>query len=168
MTFVSGAWLRQRHLRSAPLAVLAFAALLAASSWAPTPRSALAADLTPDEKMKFLESICSRMDNHERCMNAGKLVLERSLAWLIFEACSASGSRELVVACFDRMHVIAFEQTGDPRFDKTHRHCNRFEGEQVGEAKLLCYRADFKYANYYNALRERMEKSENGAAALKQ
>jgi hypothetical protein len=124
-----------------------------------------AAELTTDEKARFLEELCATMDNPERCMNAGRLVLERSLAWIIFEGCSASGKRELVVACFDRSHPKALELTGDAQFEAAYRNCNRFQGEHVTEAKMLCYRSDFKYAQSNRMLRERAERSESGAAA---
>lgn len=167
MTWEIGRCGRRRYVRF-PRAALPWAVALAMSFWAFTSGAARAGELSPEDKARFLEALCAPMDNHERCMNAGKLVLNRSLAWIIFEGCSASGNRDLVVACFDRSHPKAYELTGDPQFEAVHRSCTRFQGEQVAEAKLLCYRSDFKYAQNYRALVEKAEKSETGAAVLRE
>jgi hypothetical protein len=108
-----------------------------------------AADPTPNEKQRFIDTICGGIVQEERCLNAARLVAGRSLNWIMFEACSASGERDLVVKCFDRASTLAGDLTGDPRYLDNQRRCNRFDGEHVDEAKLLCYRSAFKYRNYY-------------------
>jgi len=108
-----------------------------------------AAEPTPADKERFISTICAGIEQAERCLNAGRLVAGRSLNWIMFEACSSSGEREFVVKCFDRSSALAGELTGDPRYVDNQRRCNRFDGEQVDEAKMLCYRSAFKYRNYY-------------------
>ena len=122
--------------------------------------AARAGELAPEQKRQFLDAICADGERAERCLAAGHLVENRSVAWIIFEACSASGPREVIVRCFDKAHLLAAELTEDPQHAETHRHCNRFTGENVDEVKMLCYRAGFKYVRAYSALRERFERGE--------
>jgi hypothetical protein len=132
-------------IRSGLLAIAA-----AALSTLPAYVSLGAAELSADEKQRFVETLCGWAEKTERCLGAGRLVADRSLNWIMFEACSASGERNVVVSCFDRASELATELTGDPRYVENQRRCNRFDGEHVDEAKLLCYRSAFKYRNFYH------------------
>jgi hypothetical protein len=117
-----------------------------------------AAELDAEAKQRFTESICAGLERADRCLAAGRLVEERSLGWLIFEACSAAGEPDTMARCFDRAHLLAAQFTGDARYEENYRHCNRLQGDFVDQAKVLCYRADFKYANHNRELRGRFEK----------
>ena len=108
-----------------------------------------AAEPSPADKERFISTLCTGIERAESCLNAGRLVANRSLNWIMFEACSSSGERDIVVKCFDRASELAGEMTGDPRYLDNQRRCNRFNGDHVDEAKMLCYRSAFKYRNYY-------------------
>jgi hypothetical protein len=117
-----------------------------------------AAELDLRARQWFVESICAGLERADRCLAAGRLVEDRSLGWVIFEACSVAGERDTAARCFDRAHLLAAQFTGDARYEENYRHCNRFQGDFVEQAKVLCYRADFKYANHNRELRGRFEK----------
>ena len=43
---------------------------------------------TRAQKTVFLSALCDGLENAERCLSSGRIVLDLSLDWVMFEACS--------------------------------------------------------------------------------
>ncbi len=100
---------------------------------------------TRAQKTEFLSALCDGLENAERCLSSGKIVLDLSLDWVMFEACSYSGENPTMVRCFDRGTSMAASLTGDPKYRENLAYCHRFQGEGTNDATVRCYREGFKY-----------------------
>ena len=102
-------------------------------------------EVTRTQKTKFLSTLCDGLENAERCLSSGEIVLGLSLDWVMFEACSFSGGNGTMVRCFDRGTTMAAALTGDPKYRENLAYCHRFQGVETDDATVRCYREGFKY-----------------------
>lgn len=109
---------------------------------------AVAKDISKDEKIRFIDMICQGVARTDRCRNSGKLVLDLSIGWIMFESCSVAGELPIMVACFDKASKLAADLTGEQEFLDQHDHCHRFRGDHVEDAIVRCYREGFKYSSF--------------------
>jgi hypothetical protein len=121
------------------------AALLAAHNVSP---ALAAADPSPAQKQEFLRTICAGWERAQDCLSTGKLVENQSIMWIMFEACSGSGTMAVMIKCFDRASDIAGRLTGDPIYADTKTFCHRFDGESVEFATALCFRQSLRIRNF--------------------
>ena len=126
------------------VAAIAVGLYLAAASGARA-----AAELSAEQKQDFLRTICEGWERAADCVSTGKLVVEyQSIMWIIYEACSNSGTMTVMIRCFDRASDLASKLTGDPVYADTKKFCHRFEGQSVVFATAVCFRKSLKLRNY--------------------